>query len=45
MFGISLGSPSISVKTDVGQVDLVSWLSDGTIKKKDCPTPFRGYFQ
>ena len=33
----------VPVKTDVGQVDLVSWLSDGTCEKMTV-LPFEGYF-
>ena len=33
----------IPVKTDVGQVDLLSWLSDGTSEKMTV-LPFEGYF-
>jgi hypothetical protein len=33
----------IPVKTDVRQVDLVSWLSDGTSEKMTV-LPFEGYF-
>ena len=36
--GLDINVCPIPVKTDVRQVDLVSWLSDGTSKKNDCPT-------
>jgi hypothetical protein len=32
-----------TVKTDIGQVDLLSWLSDGTSEKMTLQ-PFEGYF-
>ena len=31
----------VPVKTNVGQVDFVSWLSEGTSKKNDCPIFWR----
>jgi hypothetical protein len=36
--GLDINVCLIPVKTDVGQVDLVSRLSDGTSEKNDCPT-------
>jgi len=33
----------VPVETDIGQVDLVSWLSDGTSEKMTV-LPFKGYF-
>jgi len=41
--GLNINVCPIPVKTDVGQVDLVSWLSDGT-SEKFTVLPFEGYF-
>jgi hypothetical protein len=41
--GLDINICPIPVKTDVGQVDLVSWLSDGTSEKMTVLS-FGGYF-
>jgi hypothetical protein len=41
--GLNINVCPIPVKTDVGQVDLVSRLSDGTCEKMTV-LPFEGYF-
>jgi hypothetical protein len=41
--GLDINVCPIPVKTDVGQVDLVSRLSDGTCEKMTV-LPFEGYF-
>jgi hypothetical protein len=41
--GLDINVCPIPVKTDVGQIDLVSWLSDGTSEKMTV-LPFEGYF-
>ena len=41
--GLDINACPIPVKTDVGQVDLVSRLSDGTSEKMTV-LPFEGYF-
>ena len=43
MSGLDINVCPIPVKTDVGRVDLVSWLSDGTSEKMTALS-FGGYF-
>ena len=42
--GLDINVCPIPVKIDVGQLDLVSQLSDGTSEKKMTVLPFEGYF-